>query len=246
MRILVTNDDGIDSRGLRALVDALREAHEVWVIAPEGERSGVSHCVTLKGPIRFTRHAEREFAVSGSPADCVILSMFDAIPVRPDAVVSGINHGPNIGTDLLYSGTAAAARQGALMRLPSLAVSLDFSNDGMEFARPAAFVAANLERFVALWSADHFININFPASGEYRGVRVSSPCQKVYNDRLRGFEAPDGRIYYFMQGEGFDIAEEEGSDWQAIKGGFVSVSPIRVHPNMGDDGAYRAAKFEVL
>jgi 5'-nucleotidase len=245
MKILVTNDDGIDSPGLRALVDALRDDHEVWVVAPDGERSGTSHYVTLKGPIRFVRQAEREFAVSGSPADCVILSALGALPVRPDMVLSGINSGPNFGTDMVYSGTAAAARQGALMYLPSMAVSLDFSSEGMDFSRPARFMAGNLGRFLELWTATHFININFPCAGEFRGVSVTHPCRRIYNDRLQGFAAPDGKTYYFIQGDSIHIEEEEGSDWQAVKQGYVSVSPVHLHPRLSEEDSYRAARFEL-
>jgi 5'-nucleotidase len=244
MNILVTNDDGIGSPGLRALAEALGKEHEVWVVAPDGERSGTSHYVTLKGPIRFVRLAEREYAVGGSPADCVILAALGALPVRPDLVVSGINCGPNFGTDLVYSGTAAAARQGALMHLPGLAVSMDFSDDGMDFRRPAQFMAVNLGRLLELWTPAHFININFPCREEYGGVSVTHPCRRVYNDSLKGFSAPDGKTYYFIQGDSITIEEEEGSDWQAVSQGFVSVSPVHLHPHLSDERSYRAARFE--
>ena len=124
MRILLTNDDGIESPGLRELARALGGDHEVWVVAPESNRSGSSHSITLGNPARFRRVGEREFASAGTPADCVLYAILGVVPAPIDIVLSGINLGPNLGTDIVYSGTAAAARQGAFMRKPSVAVSL--------------------------------------------------------------------------------------------------------------------------
>lgn len=123
MKILLTNDDGIKSLGLRALQDVLGGEHEVWTVAPDRERSGSSHCISIKNPVRFHQVEERQFACGGTPADCVLFSCLGALPERPDLVISGINLGPNIGTDIIYSGTAAAARQAALMDIPAVAIS---------------------------------------------------------------------------------------------------------------------------
>ena len=124
MKILITNDDGIFSEGITTLKNALIADHDVWVVAPDTERSGTSHAITLKDAVRMSRIDERTYSCGGTPADCVLYSLLGAVDLDPDIVVSGINHGPNIGTDIIYSGTVAAARQAALMDRPAVAVSV--------------------------------------------------------------------------------------------------------------------------
>jgi 5'-nucleotidase len=125
MRLLLTNDDGIHSDGIQALIRGLEGAHEVWVVAPSVEASGGSHSITLHDVLKIRRLSDRRFSCRGTPADCVMVALLGLVPADIDLVISGINHGPNLGTDILYSGTAAGARQGALMGVPSVALSVE-------------------------------------------------------------------------------------------------------------------------
>ena len=139
MRILLTNDDGIHSEGIRQLEKTLGARHELWLVAPESEKSGGSHSITLKDSIRARCMGEHRFACRGTTADCVIISLLGLIPPKVDMVISGVNHGPNLGTDILFSGTAAGARQGALMGVPSVAISLGAYAPPFDFSGAAEF-----------------------------------------------------------------------------------------------------------
>lgn len=233
MRILLTNDDGIASPGLASLQAALDAtgSHEVWVVAPDGERSGMSHSITLKGPLRSQRQGERQFAISGSPADCVSLAVLGIMQERPDLVLSGINLGPNLGTDITYSGTAAAARQAAYMDIPGVALSMVAYEAPWHFDHLCRFVVRNLERFVRLFDHDHFLNINCPNTAEAPcGYCVTHPCRRRYNDRMERYVAPRGDEYWFLKGEPISTDIDEGSDWDVVNRGDISVSPIHLHP----------------
>jgi 5'-nucleotidase len=231
MRILLTNDDGVQSQGLTLLHKRLQDEHEVWLIAPEHEMSGSSHSVSLKNPIRVRQRAEREFSVNGTPVDCVLLAFLSLVPDRIDMVVSGINHGPNLGTDILYSGTVAAARQGALFGRPACAVSLTGHGDGFSFNEAVEFMARNLQLFLDEWSEDHFVNINFPPhAGLPLRTAITFPSRRIYRDNFARFNAPDGNMYCFLQGEDPYSHKEAGSDFDAISGGSISISPVLIHP----------------
>jgi 5'-nucleotidase len=230
MKILLTNDDGIDSPGLRSLESALSRSHEVWVVAPESNRSGSSHSITLGTPTRFRQVAEREYACGGTPADCVLVACLGLVPVELDFVIAGINLGPNLGTDIVYSGTAAAARQGAFMRLPAIACSLDTYAPPFHLDYPAEFITRNLETFGRLLSESHFLNINFPNKAVSMGTAVTHPARRIYKDELVRFTAPQGDLYCFIGGARPESVHEEGSDYWALERGWVSLSPIMIHP----------------
>ena len=236
MNILLTNDDGFGSAGISALSEAFA-AHTVWVVAPDGERSGMSHSITLHKPVRFVKHGERMFSCSGNPADCVMYSLQGGIPVRPDVVISGINHGANLGTDLIYSGTAAASRQAVLMGVPGIAVSKVLSDESPDdYSMTAQFLADRLEQLLSLWRDSHFININMPGKFENDvEIAVTKPSRRGYNDVVESFSAPDGSTYHFLRGKGAYAEDEEGSDWSAVSSGKVSVSPIHLHPQADSD-----------
>ena len=246
MRILITNDDGIKSPGLAALRQALNE-HDVWVVAPAAEQSGKSHSVTLLEPVRFNQLEEQVFSCEGSPADCVLYSYLGALPVRPDLVISGINLGANLGTDLIYSGTAAAARQAVLMGYPGIAVSTNSFVEPFYFSSTAEFIAKNLELLLALWRDDHFINVNTPNLPEFPGeVRITEPSRRVYADKVLRFDGPRGGSYFFLEGSGASYSGVN-SDSEAIADGVVSVSPIFLHPlNRDEAQAYRQAEFRTV
>ena len=245
MIILVTNDDGIDSPGLDAMRNALTGEHEVWTVAPESERSATSHYITIKDPIRCKELDERLYACSGSPADCVIVSALGGLPFKPDLVIAGINIGPNIGTDIIYSGTVAAARQAAFMGIPGIAVSINTFVDPFHFGPLTRFVAEHLDDLCALWNPRHLININGPnIDSNDLPVEVTYPCWRVYNDDLVQFESPRGEMFFFLTGQPAETELEEGSDWHAVESGAISVSPIYLNPiDHHEDEAYRNALF---
>jgi 5'-nucleotidase len=238
MRILLTNDDGIDSDGLNALVEALRElrsskgmAHEITVVAPEGERSGVSHAMTLKRPTKIRKIAENRYSCSGTPADCIIVAGLCVMKERPDLVVSGINRGPNLGTDIIYSGTCGAARQAALSGVPAIALSCASLAAPFDYGACAAFVASRLEALKAAWMPGTFININGPSSPDKNlQARWTVPGKNHYLDNIKSFHGSDGYTYCFLT-EGKHERENEGAaDHQAVADGLISISLIDIHP----------------
>ncbi len=245
MTVLLTNDDGIESPGLDALAEALSGAHEVWIVAPDRERSGSSHSITLRGSVQFRKLAERRFSCGGTPADCVLYSCLGALPVKPDLILAGINLGPNLGTDVVYSGTAAAARQGALMGYPSAALSVAGSRGPLYFDAAASFAERNAETIVALWKPDHFLNVNVPNRPERSlAAVVTHPSRRIYRDTIASFTAPSRDVYYFLESVPSDAARDEGSDWEAVSRGDISISPIFLHPISHDDVvAYERADF---
>jgi len=244
MRILLTNDDGVASPGLRRLGEALDGEHEVWIVAPDSNRSGSSHSITLGTPSRFRRTGERQFTCWGTPADCVMVALMGLVPEPPDLVLSGINLGPNLGTDILYSGTAAAARQAAFMGRPAVACSLAAYDPPYHLDFATRFLAGNLRAFVGLWAEDHFLNINSPNSAAPAGAEVTFPARRVYKDTLVRFQAPNGDLYCFLGGQQPEAREEPGTDYRAIQQGAVSISPILIHPANHDiEDRYRRASY---
>lgn len=231
MKLLLTNDDGIGSDGITALVSALSVSHEVWVVAPEAEKSGGSHSITLHDALRVRKTAERQFSCRGTTADCVMVALLGLVPRGFDLVISGINHGPNLGTDILYSGTAAGARQGTLMGVPSVALSAGSYYAPFDFEAAAEFAARNLDNFRTLGTDDHFLNVNFPATGT-RGADtvITFPSRRIYRLELHTYDAPDGDIYCFMGGEHPEAHPEEGSDSEVVSQGRISISPVHAHP----------------
>ncbi|HUX20657.1 MAG TPA: 5'/3'-nucleotidase SurE [Spirochaetia bacterium] len=245
MKVLVTNDDGFESPGLRAMVDRLSVDHDVWVVAPESERSGTSHSISLHGAVRIRELEKQLYSCSGTPADCVLFSFLGAIPVRPDVVVSGINLGPNLGTDIIYSGTVAAARQAALMGHPSVAISVDGFRPPFHFEAAADFIRRNLRTIVERWGDDHFLNVNFPnVEKEEYEVVITHPARRIYRDKAVSFVAPNQDVYYFLEGTLIESDAVEDSDSFAVSRGDVSVSPVFLHPvKHADSEAYKTVDF---
>lgn len=231
MRVLLTNDDGFGAEGLVALAKALSPAHELWVFAPDRERSGVSHAITMGSPGKVRELGAREFTCSGTPADCVILALLGAIGCKPDVVVSGINRGPNLGTDIVYSGTCAAAREAVLAGVPGVAVSCVGRGRSLRYGAAASFVAANLERLAASCTSESFVNVNAPDSDEAGLPGLwCSPCSRIYENGLRSFEGPDGYGYHFLLGSDSDSRGSDESDYRVVASGKIAVSPILVQP----------------
>src|SRR5574344_2604799 len=171
MKILLTNDDGIEGKGMQALALALSAYAEVYVLAPDEDNSGVSHRITMDKPLRITPHDDDIYSCSGAPVDCVITALrSDLFGVSFDAVFAGINRGANMGTDVVYSGTAAAARQAVLYGVPGIAVSLDSDDDVYHYEAIAEFVANNIGKLASLSAEGLFVNINAESSSSYSGV----------------------------------------------------------------------------
>lgn len=220
------------SPGIQALARTLGDSHEVWLLAPEGERSGQSHKITIEDPIRVQSWGERQFACSGSTADCVILGMLEALPVEPDVVISGINRGPNLGTDIMFSGTASGARQAAYMGKPGIAVSVNAHAEPLHYDRVAAFVHEHLEELIALWNPEVFININAPnVDAPLRLWEFTHPALRLYDDKVLQFRSPSNSDYYFLDGRPAETALEPGTDWHSVNEGRVSVGLVHIHPS---------------
>ncbi|MBD3335952.1 MAG: 5'/3'-nucleotidase SurE [Candidatus Eisenbacteria bacterium] len=231
MRILVTNDDGIRAAGLQALKEALHDLGDVWVVAPDREQSAASHALTLSSPLRLHRHSEREFSVDGTPTDCVLLAV-KGIPgllePEPEIVVSGINHGPNLGDDVTYSGTVAAALEGRLLGRASLALSLVAWSP--EHFDAAAQVARDIVgRIMETGLPDRtLLNVNIPdlPAREIKGLRVTHLGNRVYRDTIIQKTDPRGKPYYWIGGDAPDWEHDEKSDFYAVQEGYVSLTPI--------------------
>jgi 5'-nucleotidase len=222
---LLTNDDGVHSAGLRALVEALAELGEVHVVAPDREVSACGHSLTLKHPLRAEPVAERIHAVDGTPADCVNLALAKLLPRRADLVVSGINHGPNLGEDVFYSGTVGGAREGTFFGVPSIAVSLT-SRQEPNLA-PAAEFAARLAAMVLEKGLPErtLLNVNVPPGSPRKAVITVQGRRQHEGTILEGLD-PRRRTYYWIE-EGKDLwVTDEMSDMAAIRRGLISVTPM--------------------
>ncbi|HEX8168931.1 MAG TPA: 5'/3'-nucleotidase SurE [Thermoanaerobaculia bacterium] len=235
-RILVTNDDGIYSEGLRKLAAALRDLGEVFIVAPDREQSAASHALTLNRPLRLLQIEENEWIVDGTPTDCVnlaVLKLFKS--ARPDIIVSGINFGPNLGDDVTYSGTISAAFEGALLNIPSIALSA-LVGEHFSFDRCAAF-AAELTRVALEQHRDPriILNVNFPVA-EFAGVKITRLGRRVYSEGVIERLDPRGRKYYWIGGDEPTWHHEEGTDFDAVQHGHVSITPLHLdlthHPSI--------------
>jgi 5'-nucleotidase len=229
--ILVSNDDGVHSEGLRALAEALRDVGEVVVVAPDRERSAVSHSLTLHRPLRVEELGPGRFAVDGTPTDCVNLAVNGILSRRPSLVFSGINKGANLGDDVTYSGTVSAAMEGTLLGLPSVAVSL-LGREGFRFQSAAAF-AVRLARWVVDRGLppDTLLNVNVPAQIDGRPVRgfaLTRMGRRRYGDAIVEKVDPRGKKYYWIGGEELEFVDEEGTDFHAVSEGLISVTPIHL------------------
>jgi 5'-nucleotidase len=230
MIILVTNDDGIAAPALRALRTELASLGRVVTVAPDRDQSATSHSLTLHRPFRIHRHDVDVFSVDGTPTDCVVCAWYGLLDAPPDLVISGINHGPNMGEDVFYSGTVAAAIEGAMQGAPALAVSL-VTRELTDFLEPAAFVA-RLARRVIERGLKHrqLLNVNIPFLpwDAIRGVCVTRLGSRVYRDTLVRKVDPRGRDYYWIGGEDPVWDPRDGTDFNAVHAGSISVTPLKL------------------
>lgn len=229
MLILVTNDDGIHSIGLTLLAEALAELGRVIVVAPDRERSAVSHSLTLHSPLRAEEIRPDIHVVDGTPTDCVNLGIHGLLPGRPDLVVSGINRGANMGEDITYSGTVSAAMEALLMGVPAFAVSLASQGGRQEDYRSAGGVALQLARMVLRYGLpeDTFLNVNVPV-GLAKGIRMTRQGKRRHEDMIVEKTDPRGRKYYWLGGGKSQFEPIAGSDFMAVEEGYVSVTPLHL------------------
>ncbi|MBI3002583.1 MAG: 5'/3'-nucleotidase SurE [candidate division NC10 bacterium] len=228
--ILVTNDDGIHSEGLRALAEALAPLGEVTVVAPDRERSAAGHALTLHRPLRASEMAARWYRVDGTPTDCVTLGIMGMLKTRPRLVAAGINLGNNLGDDVTYSGTVSAAMEGTLLGIPAFAISLA-GGERFDFTAAAAFArrlaALLLERGLP---SDTLLNVNVPAGPpeSIRGVALTRQGRRAYRESIVEKLDPRGKTYYWIGGSEPEWERLGDSDYDAVMEGKISVTPLRL------------------
>ena len=235
MRLLCTNDDGILATGLDTLARAAEAIGEVYVVAPDREQSATSHSLTLHHPLRPVPRGDRRWQVDGTPTDCVMLAVEALMPERPDFVLSGVNHGQNMGEDVLYSGTVAAAMEGLSLGIPSIAVSFawgDLRADTKRLAEQTELLASLLRHLLSLpaFPRDTLLNVNLPPlpPDQVKGVRLTRLGRRAYSGSITPMQDPWGRQIYWIGGGSAEWRGEADSDFQAIRDGYVSVTPLHL------------------
>ncbi|MEM9291785.1 MAG: 5'/3'-nucleotidase SurE [Acidobacteriota bacterium] len=228
--ILVTNDDGVFSEGIKLLAEALEGLGRVVVVAPDREQSASGHSLTLHRPLRLRKIRDHWYSVDGTPTDCVNIAVLGLLKDegKPDLVVSGINFGPNLGDDVTYSGTVSATFEGSLLNIPSVAFSQEIS-EGFSFATGARFAHDFIEELLREpedLPQDLLLNVNLPA-GPIQGVKLTRLGHRVYQQSLVEKLDPRGRKYYWIAGSPV-WTEEEGTDHAAVSSGYVSVTPLHL------------------
>ena len=237
MKILIANDDGIAAIGIKALMEVLGKEHEVYVVAPDRERSAAGHSLTLHTPLRVEElepkfGAKRVWVTTGTPGDCVKMALSAILEEheKPDVVISGINHGPNLGVDILYSGTVSCAMEGAMLGYPSIAVSLASMGQDVEYFYVAAnFVAKLLPQVEKMnFPKKTILNVNTPALEEQdiAGVEITKLGTKMFTDEYEKRTDPRGKVYYWLAGELTSKHEEDGTDIAALRQNMVSITPV--------------------
>jgi len=226
--ILVTNDDGIAAPGIHVLARELSAVGEVTIIAPDREQSASSHALTLHRPLRVNRQGDRLYSVDGTPTDCINLGILNLLASRPRLVVSGINRGMNLGDDITYSGTVAAAFEGTLLGVPSFAVSQEVDEREVDFGRAARYAALLARRIL-----EHplppgtLLNVNVPRS-QPKGTRLTRQGRRTYHQGVVERTDPSGRQYYWLGGIPPRWDEDPDSDFAAIREGYVSLTPLHL------------------
>src|SRR5207237_1028645 len=235
LRLLCTNDDGILAQGLACLIEAAEPLGEITVVAPDREQSATSHSLTLHHPIRPIERGERRYQVDGTPTDCVMLAVEALMPQRPDYVLSGINHGQNMGEDVLYSGTVAAAMEGLALGIPSIAISFaggDLRADLTHLRKQVSVLTDLLRHLTTLpaFPANTLLNVNLPPveGAAVKGVRLTRLGRRVYSNSITPMHDPWGREIFWIGGGHASWTGEEDSDFRAIEEGFSSVTRLHL------------------
>lgn len=234
--IMVTNDDGISSPGIKILAKTLKSVGNVYVVAPVTEQSAVAHALTLHRPLKFEKTGKNTFYINGTPTDCVIIGVNKILPGKPEIIVSGINNGGNLGDDVTYSGTVAAAIEGTLLGIPSIAVSLVTSNifNGHDRKKLNFRVAANFAKELAMkvlrqgLPDDTLLNVNVPNSEKIKGVKFTKQGKRIYDNAIQEHSDPRGRKCYWIGGGVPQWESGENTDFDAIHNGYISVTPVHL------------------
>ncbi len=237
-RILVTNDDGILAPGIRVLEKIARSlSRHVWVVAPETQQSAVSHSLTIRRPLRVARAGTRRYSVDGTPTDCVLVGVHEVMGGKPpDLVLSGINMGANLGEDIGYSGTVAAAMEACLLGFRAIAFSLDLPRNGSVSERPrwdtcSHFAPGIIRRLASLsWPDATLMNVNVPdlAADDVSGIRVAHQGKRKQGLRLEKRADPDGRPYWWILDYSKEEEQPRGSDLSAINEGAIAITPVTI------------------
>ena len=235
MRFLCTNDDGVIAMGLDCLVRAAERIGTVTVVAPDREQSAASHALTMHHPLRVRARSDGRLQVDGTPTDCVMLAVEALMPERPDFVLSGVNHGQNMGEDVLYSGTVAAAMEGLALGIPSVAISFAGGDHGTDVSlvkEQLDAITNLLHHIVALEPPppDTLFNINLPplASAEIKGERLTRLGRRVFSDSLKRMHDPWGREIFWIGGGTIAWSGGPDSDFRAVQDGYISVTPLHL------------------
>ncbi len=261
--ILITNDDGINSEGLRVLTESLGAIGNIYVIAPDRERSGVSHALTLHRPLKVIELGKNIYAVNGTPTDCVAIGVKKILPEMPDLIVSGINAGPNLGDDITYSGTVSAAIEGTILGIPSFAISLDTyltrrlnHSEGLycEYKKCFWHTCGEIARIIAMYIIEHslpydtFLNVNVPnlPLEEIKGIKITRQGKRIYENAIKEVYSPSGEKHYWIGGGEPYWEHGEDTDICAVNNGYISITPL--HPDLTNHEAigYLNKKMEFL
>ena len=231
MNILCTNDDGYLANGIRVLASAASTLGSVTVVAPDREQSATSNSLTLHHPLRARLTSDNSYVVDGTPTDCVILAVNGLLPGQPDVCLSGVNHGPNMGEDVLYSGTVAAAMEATVIGIPAIAISY-VQDRPEELEGWESVVRVILGKILGRedFPADTLFNVNLPAvpPDEVRGIKVTTLGRRRYSDAITRANDPSGREYFWIGGGTVNWRGAEDSDFQAVEDGYVSVTPLHL------------------
>ncbi len=245
MKIVITNDDGIEAEGIKCLPKAISKLGDVYVVAPKTPQSAGSHSTTLHKPLRIAEYSlnlgeKKAMSVSGSPADCVLLAVDVLVKGKVDLVISGINEGPNIGSDVIYSGTVAGAREGSLNGIPSIAISLAAYKD-LNFDAAGKFAYLFVKTVLEKKISNIYFNINIPniPEQEIKGVKFVKQGNRSYKDRVFKGKDPFGKTYYWIGGTVVEN-NEKNTDNEAVKNGFIAVTPMST--DMTDYSALKEIK----
>lgn len=228
MRILLTNDDGYQAKGLLALYEQLAQEHEVTVVAPEAEQSAIGHAITVNEPIRVMPLENMPgFAVRGTPADCVKLAIYELLSQPPELVLSGINHGANVGANILYSGTVSAASDAAILGWPAIAFSQEFYQP-FDFSQAAGYARKLVNSFFKLnLSPGLLLNVNVPSNQPIKGVRLVKQSNARLAECFQRYVDPRGRVYYWPAGETMSDTKDPDDDHYALSQGYITITPVR-------------------
>ncbi|MTI48155.1 5'/3'-nucleotidase SurE [Sporosalibacterium faouarense] len=234
MRILITNDDGINAIGIRMLVNSLKKLGKITVVAPDRERSATGHAITMHHPLRIEKVQYEDpnveaWSINGTPSDCVKIAVESILEEKPDIIVSGINNGANLGTDILYSGTVSAAIEGAIHNIPSIALSVYGKRGELIYEGASYYSCKLIEMAVNNKLPNNIVmNVNFPSlnSNDIKGIEFTELGIRRYQNSYEQRKDPMGKNYYWLSGSLIELKNNENSDVECVKNGYISVTPL--------------------